>query len=509
MPRRSIGVHLRTSVLPLMALGAVSGLGQAPFGWWICTLIGLVFGLWLTLLSQSAKQAMLRGWSFATGYFGLSLMWLVEPFMVDAARHAWMAPFAVFFMSGGLALLWGGAAGVAHRFSAANWRWLLLAISLTAAELIRARLFTGFPWASPGHVWIDTALAQLASVIGASGLGALTFLVAATIAQGIVIGRGAGAGTHALTGGGLMGILLAPVILLGPAQPMPPDQETTLRLIQPNAPQHLKWHPKYGYDFVTRQIELTASPPAPDQPKPDLVIWPETAVPTLLEWTGGLLEQMAEAAGGAPILFGIQRGEGVRYFNSLALLGADASILATYDKHHLVPFGEYIPFGDRLAKIGINAFAAQSGNGYSAGPGARVLDLGPTGKMLPLICYEAVFPRDIRAAPERADWILHATNDAWFGDFSMPFQHLDQARFRAIEFGLPVIRVANTGVSAVIDTGGTVRAQIPLNTSGFLDAKIPASLPATPYSRHGDQPLTFLVLTVLGAFVIRRHTKSI
>ncbi len=158
-----------------------------------------------------------------------------------------------------------------------------------------------------------------------------------------------------------------------------------------------------------------------------------------------LFPLVAEAADGPPVLMGIQRAEELRYFNSLVQVNADGIAQPVYDKHHLVPFGEYIPLGDAMARIGIRAFAAQYGQGYSAGPGPVVLDLGALGKVLPLICYEAVFPRDIRNAPERPDWILQATNDAWFGDFSGPQQHLIQARFRAIEFGLPVIRVANTG----------------------------------------------------------------
>ncbi|MBT2130382.1 apolipoprotein N-acyltransferase [Aliiroseovarius lamellibrachiae] len=491
------------SVVPPLFLGGLAALGQAPFGWWICTLIGLTIGMIMVLQSARWQQATLRGWALGVGYFGVSLSWLVAPFMVDAARYAWMAPFALLLMAAGLALLWGGASGIAHRLAALRWRWLLLAVAFTGAELMRARLFTGFPWASPGHIWIDTVLAPAAACIGAAGLGAVTFLLTTLLAQVVLVRR-------------MEKLPLAILVLFFAgigvtatqrAATSPSDQPMTVRLIQPNAPQHQKWDPKFAYDFVQRQLDLTAMPPT--GAAPDLILWPETAVPTLMQWADGVLRDMAAAAQGKPVLFGVQRGEGVRFFNSLALLDANGQISTTYDKHHLVPFGEYIPFGDQLSYIGINAFAAQSGQGYSAGPGARVLDLGALGKMLPLICYEAVFPRDIRAAPERPDWILHATNDAWFGNFSGPQQHLVQARFRAIEFGLPVIRVANTGVSAVIEANGNLRAEIPLNTSGFIDEKIPGSLPATPYSRYGDLPLTFLVLAVTGVFVARRRTKSI
>ncbi len=496
------------AVLASAALGAVASLGHAPFDWPVFTLIGLAAGTILILRSLSPLQAGWRAWGLAAGYFGVTLSWLVEPFFVDAARHGWMAPFALFFMAAGLALLWGGAVALAHRISAPSLRWLSVAVALSGAEVIRGWIFTGFPWGNPGHVWIDTPYAQLAAYIGASGLGALTFLMTALLAQIAVPGQFArvrlllaALGAVSAVGGFVAGQALE-------NEPLPDDRDVTLRLVQPNAPQHLKWHRDHAYDFVRRQIDLTAATPSPGQPRPDLVIWPETAVPTLLDWTDDLRPAMAEAAQGAPVLFGVQRGDAMQYYNSLALIGPDGAVQASYDKHHLVPFGEYIPLGDWLDEFGISAFAARAGNGYSAGPGARLMDTGVAGNVLPLICYEAIFPRDIRAAPRRADWILHATNDAWFGDYSMPYQHLAQARFRAIEFGLPVIRVANTGISAVIDARGQLRDALALGRAGFLDARLPGAAPPTPYSRHGDLPLTVLITVALFGLLARRVTKA-
>ncbi len=344
-------------------------------------------------------------------------------------------------------------------------------------------------------------MAQLAGFAGVYGLNALSFVVSASVAQSIQrrsrrLAISAIAGVSAV----LVGALLMP------RQSETPDQDITVRLIQPNAPQHQKWDQKYALDFVYRQLDLTRA--APDPAKLDLIVWPETAVPYRLRDTNRLVQAMVKASGGTPILFGAQRDEGLRFFNSLAVTTPDGTVTPVYDKHHLVPFGEYVPFGDRLAEFGITAFAAQLGQGYSAGPSARVLDLGAAGKVLPLICYEAVFPQDVRAMPERPDWILHATNDAWFGNFSGPQQHLVQARFRAIEFGLPVVRVANTGVSAMIDAFGNIRKSLPLNTSGSMDANIPAARDATPYSRHGDLPLTGFVLVALSVFVAGRRGKS-
>lgn len=497
-------------LIPIV-FGVVAALGHAPLGWWPATLVGLTAGFWWALKATTTKQAMWAGWLLALGYFTASLNWLVEPFFVDAARHAWMAPFAPVLMSAGLALFWCAAMGFAHAFAGPRWRWLALALALTGGELARGRVLTGFPWASPGHVWIDTPFAQLAMLIGASGLSALTFLIAAVLARAVLLRGQYRMQCAFLASAGVVAVALLSVAIDMQRATLPQDQDIIVRLVQPNAPQHLKWDPDHAYKFVARQVEFTAAP-AQGGRAPDLILWPETAVPTLLDWAGGAIEDMKRAANGVPVLFGVQRGDGLRYYNSLALLGADGEIQATYDKHHLVPFGEYIPFGDALTHLGVNAFASQLGNGYSAGAKAQVLDLGRAGRVLPLICYEAIFPEDLRAAPERANWILHATNDAWFGGVSMPFQHLDIARFRAIEFGLPVIRVANTGVSAVIDVTGALRASLPLNSGGFLDARIPGFRDATPYSRHGDQPLTLLVLVALGTFagalVTRRRSKT-
>jgi apolipoprotein N-acyltransferase len=176
-----------------------------------------------------------------------------------------------------------------------------------------------------------------------------------------------------------------------------------------------------------------------------------------------------------------------------------------------VPFGEYIPFGDLAYRLfGLAAFASQQGAGYSAGVGAAVLDLGPKlGHVLPLICYEAVFPQDLRAAPMRADWIVQITNDAWFGKLTGPWQHLAQARLRAIEQGLPLLRAANTGISAVIDARGRVVAALPLGVADYIDAALPPPLPPTVYARLGDLPLLVLLLALgAGLLVGARPRKA-
>jgi apolipoprotein N-acyltransferase len=242
----------------------------------------------------------------------------------------------------------------------------------------------------------------------------------------------------------------------------------------------------------------------------DLTLWPETAVPYMLEYAPSVAGMVVTASDGRPVAVGIQREEAGRFYNSIRVLEGDGQESARYDKAHLVPFGEYIPFGDLAFDwFGLRAFAAQAGNTYSAGPGARVMDLGRFGKVLPLICYEAIFPREVNAAPERANWMLQATNDAWFGIWTGPFQHFAQARLRAVEQGLPLLRVANTGVTAVIDARGRVVDRLPFGEMGALDAAIPGALPPTPYARWGDGPLGLLLAGLALAAMTRRRRLAI
>ena len=250
---------------------------------------------------------------------------------------------------------------------------------------------------------------------------------------------------------------------------------------------------------------------APANRPPALVVWPETSVPFLLDFPGAAYGMMADSARkhgpDTQLGFGVQRLEDGRYYNSLALLDARGTVGQVYDKHHLVPFGEYIPLAEWIAGSPIGGLAAQALQGYSAGPGPRALDLGPLGRALPLICYEAIFPRHSRLAP-RPDWLLQVTNDAWFGTFSGPYQHLAQARLRAVEQGLPLLRSANTGVSAGFDGYGRALGELALGTHGFVDIPLPQALPPTPYARWGDWPIwgALALLGLVGATARRRVT---
>jgi apolipoprotein N-acyltransferase len=471
--------------LPL-GLGVVMATGQAPLGFWWATLAALAL-LLHRLARATPSQAAWMGWFAGAGYFGASLSWIVSPFLVDAARDGWMAPFALVLMAFGLALFWALACGVALRSQSPV---LALVTALTAAELARGYVLTGFPWALIGHVWIDLAPAQVAALIGPSGLTFLTLAAAALAARRHLVP--AAVVVAAMWGFGLW--------QLSQAHPAAPG--VALRLVQPNAAQNAKWDPDQARLFFDRLMTATSAPG-----EVDLVIWPETALPYLIIHNPELPAMIGAAGRGASVAVGLQRVEGVRGWNSLQVFDPKGGVLASYDKHHLVPFGEYIPLADLAHDwFGLQAFAAQTGNAYSAGPGPTVLDLGRIGRVLPLICYEAVFPQDLRTSI-RPDWLLQVTNDAWFGTLTGPFQHAAQARLRAVEQGLPLVRVANTGVTQVVDARGRITAALPFGTDGFLDAPLPGPLPPTPYSRFGEGPLLMLIAACLAAILIKSRRR--
>ena len=486
-PRRRVGLAL--------LVGAVGALGLAPYGIWPATLAALAVAFFLFDRAESRTQAWMTGWAFGTGYFAVALMWIVEPFLVEPEIHGWMAPFALVFLSAGLALFWAAAFYVAY-MAPKGTHILTLIVAMATAELARAYIFTGFPWAGLAQIWVGHGPDLLLATIGPHGLGLITLFAGLTLAR-LVWGRAAW--PVRLAG-------VAPIIaVLGFGFVMRaslPETETrahTIRLIQPNARQDQKWDPAMIPVFLDRSLGFSAQSPAPD-----LIVWPETSVPALMEFGGPIFEDMAAAAQGAPVIAGIQRRQDRRLYNTAFVLNGDGPS-QIYDKRHLVPFGEYIPLGDLAARFGLHGFAAREGQGFSAGPGAQLMDLGVLGRALPLICYEAVFPH-LSRLDERADMLIQITNDAWFGDYSGPYQHLAQAQMRAIEQGLPMIRVANTGISAMIDPYGRITHSIALGEAGYLDAPLPAPLGRPLYASTGDWPIVaLLIFATLGLFALKRR----
>ncbi|WP_299627875.1 apolipoprotein N-acyltransferase [uncultured Tateyamaria sp.] len=472
-------------LLLAITAGAVGSMAHAPLSVGVLILVPLLAGFALLRGAQNVRGALIRGWALGFGYFAPTLSWITEPFQVDAAVTGWMAPFALVLLALLLGSFWAFALAFARWAGGQAW---VLVFAWAGVEMLRAYVFTGFPWAAPPQALVDGLAGQGLAWGGPHGVMLAMAALAAVIAS--------------RTWKALRIAVAAACVSLFVLPVMAPKAELTahtVRLVQPNAPQDEKWDPSRVPVFVNRQIDFTAAGPVPD-----LVVWPETALPYLVENAQVVFDAITEAARGAPVVLGIQRRQFSDYFNSLVVLDAAGQVTQTYDKHHLVPFGEYMPFEWFFRHIEVGGLAARAEGGYAAGPGARLLDFGALGRALPLICYEAVFAHDVGGAPERPTFLMQLTNDAWFGARSGPQQHLAQARMRAIEQGLPMIRAANTGISAVIDPNGRVTAALGLNMAGYLDAVLPAPAPPTIYSRTGDAPWAVLLFLGLVAAVLTR-----
>ena len=472
-------------------------LGQPPLSWPAALFLALPLLLWLLDGSRGTREAFRLGWCAGAGYFAASLFWIVEPFLVDAPRHGWMAPFALLGMAGGLALFWAAPFALARRlWPGAGRGVVILACLWTLSEYLRSVVLTGFPWGLTAYAWVETPVIQAAALVGPHGLGFLTLLA------GLLVGL---ASRRALA---LAVLVVASGWGFGAWQlsrPLAPrDPPVIVRIVQPDAEQQAKWVPEKQMEFYRRLLAETA---APGDPPPDVAIWPETAVPFVLGYSDDRLPEIAAAGPQARTILGIRRLDArdghEDWFNSLVVLDPAGIPRAVYDKHHLVPFGEYIPLAGAIAHLGIPALTTLTAQGFRAGPGPHLVSVPGLPPFLPLICYEAIFPQGLRAPEGRADWLVQVTNDAWFGEVSGPYQHLAQARVRAIEQGLPLARSANTGISAMIDPKGRVTERLGLGVIGHFDAPLPPALPPTAYSRLGDFPVLAALILICGLTVLK------
>ncbi|QDC11505.1 apolipoprotein N-acyltransferase [Oceanicola sp. D3] len=487
------------------ALGAVAGTGQAPIGLPWLSVAALALGFALFSLVREPKAAVWRGWAMGVGYVVATMFWIVEPFFVDPLRHGWLAPLALFAHAAGFAIFWALAFGAAALLGRGRWQRVLWgAVLLAAVEMLRSHLWTGFPWALIGHIWVGQPQMHLAALLGPHGLTLFTTLAAAIPAA--MGSRRAALGVMAS-----LAFLALPVPygLWRLGQPVEMRAPLTVRLVQPNAAQHLKWTEEMIPVFFERLIALSAEPP--EGAKPDLVVWPETSLAYLLAPGNGTAQVVADAGRGAPVVVGLQRRDGGVARNSLAVITPGADVTSYYDKSHLVPFGEYMPGARWLGEWAPGGLAEAAMSGFAPGDGLRLISLGEGIEgVLPLICYEAIFAEEIIAAP-RPEWILHITNDAWFGKIAGPYQHLAQARLRAVEQGVPVLRAANTGISAVIDAQGRVLNSLALGETGLLDVALPPRLAAAPpYRLWGDWGvLALLALAAMALGVARARSVPV
>ncbi len=470
-------------------LGALAGLAFPPLYAFPLLVVGLTGLMWMIDGRRPGLASFSAGWWWGFGHFLVCFYWVSEALLVDPVRFGWMIPFIM----GGLA----GATALFIGLAALATRWLdypgaakaiALAASWTGAEWLRGHILSGFPWDLAGYsVAFSDALNQYAAL---GGIWGLSLLVVAFAAMPATLGTG-GRREGAINVAGV--VLVALAVYAGGAMRLAGDDEamvpgTTLRLVQPAIAETLKWVQGLGEQHVTLTRALTDQVPGMENIR--AAIWPETAVPFLLERDQRLRQWLGAAVpAGALLITGAPRGEPLQgdlaqVFNSLIAIDHDGNLLASADKFHLVPLGEYVPLRNVFPFI--NKITPGSMD-FTPGPGPRTLHLPGLPPVGVLICYEAIFPGNVVEPGNRPQWLLNLTNDAWFGTSTGPYQHFASARLRSVEEGLPLVRVANTGISGLVDRYGRVLTEIPLGRSGVRDVPLPlASVEPPPYARFGD-----------------------
>ena len=512
--------------LALAALaGAVGALAMPPFGVLPALAMSLTIAVWLIdgcarggrmATAATLLSAAFAGWAWGFGYFVAGLWWLGAAFLVEADQFAWALPFGVLGLPALLAFFPAlGFALARALWSPGAWRLFALAFGLASAEWLRGHLFTGFPWNTFGMALGQNAwLMQGASVLGLYGLTVLAILICAAPAA---LG----------TGTSVRARLVAPALALGAlalltgfgaqrlkAGAAPSVAGVRLRLLQPNLPQDAKFNPANRDDIMRRYLTLSDRPTSPRASGiADVthLIWPESAFPFLLQRDPKALAQIAALLPpGVTLITGAARadepGPGERrFYNAIHVVADDGTIVGTYDKVHLVPFGEYFPLflDSALRGLGLRQFVHVPG-GFTPGQDRRLLSVRGLPPVAATICYEAIFPSAILPGGARPGLILNVTNDAWFGDTPGPRQHFAQARLRAVEEGLPLVRAANTGISAVVDPYGRVTQALPVGIEGVIDSDLPAAIPAPFAGRHGQFLFAGLLVWCVAASLIAR-----
>ncbi len=416
-----------------------------------------------------------RGWWFGFGLNLVGLYWITEAILIEAAHFWWLVPLAVPALSAVLAIFIAFATAIAWR-ARAGWQTVFaLAGAWVLADLARQFVATGFPWNPLGSVWefpgrLGDIMIQPASLVGAHGLTLATVLLASLPVLG-----------WAWRAGGMA--LLATWFIFGMVridQPPPPAPDLTVLLVQGNVAQGQKWDRNLMVAIFRHYLTLTRQAAGEADGHPAVIVWPETASPAQLQSDVEAREAIAEAAGGVPVLAGSVRfDEADRPRNSLFAIGPGGLIEGIYDKWHLVPFGEYQP--DWLP-LGIGLMP---NGGFARGPGPKTMHIPGLPAVGALICYEAIFPSQVLDRRDRPEWMVNVTNDAWFGDSTGPRQHLAAARLRAVEEGLPLMRAANTGISAGFDSKGRELGRLSTNMTGVLRLRLPGALEVPLYARIG------------------------
>jgi apolipoprotein N-acyltransferase len=489
--------------------GAVGALALPPLSLFALIAVPLTIAVWLIdgaqdrgsgrPLAASLSAAFGAGWWMGFGYFLAGLWWIGSALLVEADKFAWALPLAVVALPAALAVFPGVGFALARLlWSPGPMRIFALAFGLGVAEWARGLLFTGFPWNDLGMaLGVNLTLAQTASLVGLHGL---TFLTIAIFAAPATVWRVSDSRFNPAPTV-VAALALALMAAFGAFRLMAPASATLpgvkLRLIQPNVAQDdASFGPENKQAVLRRYFDLSERATSPDRSgirDVTHLIWPESAFPFILSRDPQALSEIVDFLGsGATLITGAARrenGDGPpHYFNSIEIVGRNGLSAQRYDKQHLVPFGEYVPFASLLEWAHITQLVDIPG-GFEPGSGRRILHVPGLPGAMPLICYEAIFPiefGDLLSGAERPGWLLNVTDDAWFGLTPGPYQHFAQARLRTIELGLPLVRDANSGISAVLDGLGREFAVAPLGAEGVLDAELPVALAPTLQSRLGS-----------------------
>ncbi len=501
-----------------VAAGGLSALAFAPM--FVTPILFLTLPVFVWLIDGSAnwRRAFSAGWLFGFGYFFCNLFWVGEAFLVEADKFAWLLPFAITLLPAGLALFWGVGATAARVFwSEGIARLFVFAIALSVVEWLRGHILTGFPWDLPGYaLTYPLPLMQSAALFGAYGLTAIALFVfpapLITLSDSLV----------RLTPRKIVDALLlaaAPLSLmlaygdwrLQTSQEFVPGVK--FRIVQPSVPQREKWMAQYQRRIFDDHVALSLT--NPNGKKDSLagithLVWPEAAMPFFPLEAPVALDILANILPpGTTLITGALRHDPIlppdtpitaqtRTLNSILVLNHRAEPIATYDKIHLVPFGEYMPFESTLSAIGIEKLTHGRGS-FATGKEPRpLMSIPGLPPALGLICYEALFPGNIVQGPERPGVLINVTNDGWFGETTGPYQHFHQSRVRAVEEGAPLVRAANNGISAVVDPFGRVLQSLGLDVRGQIDSALPKAVAPPLYARFGD----WMLAAILGLFAL-------
>ena len=506
----------RLSLAAALALGLASAFAFQPFALWLMMPLAFAGLCEIVARAPTMRRSLLLGWLFGLGQFAVGLNWIATAFTFQAAMPAWLGWVAVVALSLYLAVYPMLATGLAWRFGKDRPLALVLALAggWAITEWLRATMFTGFAWNPVGAALVDSPLLGASRWIGTYGLSAL-----------VVLGGGAlwltwrrAFKPAALVAAGMVAFTLIPTSAIeSRGKPLP------IRIVQPNIAQEDKWREGLGEEAFARLERLSADRSSGDNRPPHLLFWPEVAVPEPFQILAAdqtplpmALPAPARALQsirpgdvlltGAFALTADRNGTINGNTNSVFAIDRSGDVLGRYDKAHLVPYGEYLPMRPLLSAIGLSQLAPGKGD-TSYGPGPRTIDLGPFGKVGLQICYEIIFSGDVVDSSDRPDFLFNPSNDAWFGAWGPP-QHLAQARMRAAEEGLPVIRSTPTGISAVVDARGQLLQSIGWKTAGAIDSILPQPSAPTLFARAGNLiPLTLGFLMIFAAIALGRSDR--